>query len=357
VSAELGARSQAERPSTTGPFLFPELEGNGLGRVEVSPVSSYEEDRVKAFGLVSFDVPAGVIDVPEPFAGPGEVLVRVSASSLNNFDVGVAAGTMRDYLPYEFPAVIGNDLAGSVEAVGEGVEGFAVGQRVFGMMGMKGGVHDGSFAQLANPQAGSIVLAPDDLSYVDGGTLGVAGTTAMSGVVAVEPSEGARVLVVGATGGVGTFAIQLAALRGAHVIASVRPGDEEFVTGLGAAETIDYTGDVLATLRERYPGGIDAVIEAVSRGHDAFVALAGAVRSGGRATSVVGGAGELSKVGDVSVSNAGADGTHLVPLADLVVQGKLRVAIRRSYPLDGVAQALSDFRDQHTLGKLVITVA
>jgi NADPH:quinone reductase len=323
----------------------------------VPSVSTFQEDRVKAFGLVSFEVPAAVIDVPEPLAGPGEVLVRVSASSVNNFDVGVATGAMKDYMPYEFPAVIGNDLAGVVEALGEGAEGFAVGQRVFGMMGIKGGVHDGSFAQLANPQAGSIAPAPDGLSDADGGTLGVAGTTAMSGVVAVDPSEGSRVLVVGATGGVGTFAIQLAAMRGAHVIASVRPGDEEFVTDLGAAETIDYTGDLLATLRQRYPDGIDAVIEAVSRGHDAFVELAGAVRSGGRAASVVGGAGELLKVGDVSVSNAGADGAHLAPLADLVVQGKLRVAIRRSYPLDDAAQSLSDFKEQHTLGKLVITVA
>ena len=184
----------------------------------------------------------------------------------------------------------------------------------------------------------------------------MAGTTAMSAVEAVDPGEGARVLIVGATGGVGTFAIQLATLRGAHVIASVRPGDEDFVTDLGAAETVDYTGDVVAAIRERYPDGIDAVIDAVNRDHDAFAALAGVVREGGSATSVVGGAGESSQIGGVSVSNAGGNPAHLTALADLVVQSKLRVAIRRTYALADAAKALQDFANEHTLGKLVITM-
>lgn len=311
---------------------------------------------MKALALEAFDVPPALIDVPEPVAGPGEVLVRVYASSVNAFDVGVAAGFMKDFMPYEFPAVIGNDVAGTIESVGEGVEGFSVGDRVFGMMGSKGAIHDGSFAELATPQAGSMVVAPDGLAETDAGTLAVAGTTAMSAVEATDPSRGARVLIVGATGGVGTFAIQLAALRGAHVIASVRPGDEDFVIGLGAAETVDYTGDVAAAIRERYPDGIDSVIDAVNRDHDAFATLAGVVREGGRAASVVGGAGESSQIGEVGVSNAGGNPAHLPALADLVVQGSLRVAIRRTYALADAAKALEDFANEHTLGKLVVTM-
>lgn len=311
---------------------------------------------MKALALEAFDVPPAVIDVPEPVAGPGEVLVRVHASSVNAFDVGVAAGFMKDFMPYEFPAVIGSDVAGSIEAVGDGVEGFEIGERVFGMMGSKGAIHDGAFAELATPQAGSIATAPDGLSDADAGTLAVAGTTAMSAVGAADPSEGARVLIVGATGGVGTFAIQLATLRGAHVIASVRPGDEDFVIGLGAAETVDYTGDVVAAIRDRYPDGIDAVIDAVNRDHDAFAALTGVVREGGRAASVVGGAGESSQIGEVTVSNAGGNPAYLPAVAELVVQGKLRVAIRRTYALADAAKALQDFANEHTLGKLVITI-
>jgi NADPH:quinone reductase-like Zn-dependent oxidoreductase len=259
-------------------------------------------------------------------------------------------------MQYSFPVVIGTDVAGTIEAVGEGVDGFSAGDRVFGMMGTKGVIHDGSFAELAPPQAVSIVTAPDGLSDADSGSLAVAGTTAMSAVEAVDPRGGARILIVGATGGVGTFAIQLAALRGAHVIASVRPGDEDFVAGLGAAETLDYTGDVVVAIRQRHPDGIDAVIDAVNRDHDAFAALAGVVRDGGHATSVVGGAGEFAQIGAVPVSNSGGNPAHLTTLADLVVQGKLRVPIRRKYALDDAAQALQDFATEHTLGKLAITM-
>lgn len=311
---------------------------------------------MRALALASFDGPPAVIEVDEPVEGSGELLVRVRAASINAYDLGVAGGFMKDYLPYEFPAVIGGDLAGTIEAIGEGVDGFSVGERVFGMMGAKGAIHDGSFAELATPQAGAVVRAPESLSDQDAGSLGVAGTTAMSAVEAVDPTEGSRALIVGATGGVGSFAIQLAATRGAHVIASIRPGDEEFVMGLGAAETVDYTGDVSSTVRDRYPSGIDALIDAVNRDHDAFAALAGAVRAGGRATSVVGGAGESSEIDGVKVSNAGGNPAHLPALADLVVEGRIRVAIRRTYPLAHAVQALQDFANEHTLGKLVISM-
>jgi NADPH2:quinone reductase len=311
---------------------------------------------MKALALEAFDVPVAVIDVPDPVAGQGEVLVRMRATSVNAYDVSVAAGFMQQYMPYEFPAVIGNDVAGTVEALGTGVDGFSIGDRVFGTVGQKAAIHDGSIAELANPQAGSIVVAPQGLSDADAGTLGVAGTTAMSAVEAVDPGAGARVLIVGATGGVGTFAIQLSALRDAHVIASVRPGDEGFVADLGAAETVDYTGDIISAIRERYPDGIDAVIDTVSRDEGAFAALAELVRDDGRATSVVGGAGESTTLGGVSVSNAGGDPAHLPTLAGLIVQGELRVAVRRTYPLADAAQALQDFANEHTLGKLAISI-
>ena len=252
---------------------------------------------MRALGLASFDVPPAMMDVPEPVAGPGEVLVRVHAASVNAYDLGVAGGFMKDYLPYEFPAVIGNDVAGTIEALGEGVDGFSVGDRVFGTMGSKPAIHDGAFAEFANPRADAVANTPEALSDQDAGSLGVAGTTALSAVEAVGPGEGSRVLVVGATGGVGSFAIQLAALRDAHVIASVRPGDEGFVSDLGASETVDYTGDVVASIRERYPDGIDAVIDAVNRDPGVFAALAALVRAGGRATSVVGGAGASTEIG------------------------------------------------------------
>ncbi|HJX08189.1 MAG TPA: NADP-dependent oxidoreductase [Actinomycetota bacterium] len=310
---------------------------------------------MKALALPSFDEEPSVIEVEDPVAGPGEVLVRVAAASINAFDVTVASGGARAFMTYEFPGVIGSDVAGTVEALGHGVDAFAVGDRVFGMMGMKGAVHDGSFGELATPTAVSVARAPEGLNDVDAGSLAVAGTTAMSAVDVVAPGERTTVLVLGATGGVGAFALQLARIRGANVIASVRPGDEGFVTDLGATESIDYTGDVAGELRQRYPDGVDAVVDAVSSG-DGFSSVAALVREGGTLVSTRGAAGEAIEVGGVRVANANGNPAHLLPLADLVVTGRLKVPVRKTYPLAAAAQAIADFAEQHTVGKLVITV-
>jgi NADPH:quinone reductase-like Zn-dependent oxidoreductase len=311
---------------------------------------------IEALALEGFDRAPAVIQVSSPEPATGEVLVRVHAASVNAFDTFVAMGMAKAFMPYEFPAVIGQDVAGVVEAVGDGVEGFRNGDRVFGTIGSKGIVHDGTFAELATPLARALALTPAAVDDGQVGSLGVAGTTAMSAVDAIDPSPGATVLIVGATGGVGTFAIQLATARGASVIATVKPGDEDVVTRLGAAETVDYSNDVIEAVRERHPDGIDSVIDLVNRDPAGFGALAGLVRAGGRAVSAVGGAGEATQIGGVDVRNIGSDPSHLGVLASMMEEGKLTSAIKRTYPLSDAAIALTDFANQHTVGKLVITM-
>jgi NADPH:quinone reductase-like Zn-dependent oxidoreductase len=306
--------------------------------------------------LEGFDRPPSVIQVPAPEPAPGEVLVRVHAASVNAFDSFVAMGMAKAFMPYEFPAVIGQDVAGVVEAVGDGVEGFRNGDRVFGTIGSKGVVHDGTFAELATPLAPALALTPAAVDDGQVGSLGVAGTTAMSAVDAIDPSRGATVLIVGATGGVGTIAIQLAAARGANVIATIKPGDEDVVTGLGAAETVDYSNDVIGAVRERHPDGIDSVIDLVNRDPGEFGAFAGLARTGGRAVSAVGGAGEATQIGGIDVRNIGGDPSHLGMLASMIEELKLKAAIKRTYALSDAATALTDFTNQHTVGKLVITM-
>jgi NADPH2:quinone reductase len=309
---------------------------------------------MRALALPAFEAPPNLIDLPEPTAAPGEVVVRVAAASLNPYDALVAIGGMKEYMPYEFPVVIGTDLAGAVDSVGEGVDAFARGDRVFGTVGSKSSVHDGSFGQLVAAQAAALAPTPEVVDDRDAATLGVAGTTALSAVDALDPHDGSTVLIAGATGGVGSFAIQLASARGAHVIASVRPGDEEFVTDLGASETVDYTGDLVAAVRERHPGGIDGVIDLVNRDPAGFGALVGLVREGGRAASAVGGAGESAKIGGVDVSNVGGNPAHLPTLARLMKERKLRAPITTTYTLGEAATALQDLTSRHTLGKLLI---
>jgi NADPH:quinone reductase-like Zn-dependent oxidoreductase len=313
------------------------------------------EVAMKALALSSFDAPPAVIEVRDPIVQAGEVLVRVAAASLNPYDAFVASGAAKAYMEYEFPAVLGGNLAGTVEALGDGVDRFAVGDRVFGMMGAKGSVHDGSIAELATPQAGAIARTPDGVSDTDASTLGVAGTTAVDAIEAVRPDDGQRVLIVGATGGIGSFAIQLARLRGADVIATVRPGDEGFVTDLGATETVDYTGDVAETIRERHPDGVAAVIDAVSGGADEFQRIVGLVRKGGRAASTRGAA-QGDEIDGVTVANANGNPAHLMVLAELVAEGKVRVAVTRTFALDDAARGLGELNEQHTLGKLVVTI-
>ena len=311
---------------------------------------------MRASALEGFDRPPSVIDVPTPEPGPGEVLVRVRAVSVNAFDTFVSMGMAKDFLPYEFPVVLGSDVSGVVEAVGDGVDGFTSGERVFGTIGAKGVLHDGTFGELAAAQALSLAHTPNDVDDDDAGALGVAGTTAMSAVKAVELAAGTTVLVVGATGGVGTFAVQLAAERGAHVIASARPGDEDFILGLGAADTVDYTGDLEVIIRQRHPGGVDGVIDLVNRDPEVFATLAGLVRRGGRAVSALQGAGDATEIEGVFVSNIAADPDHLPSLASLVAERKVRAAITKRYPLADAPQAIADFTNKHTLGKLLITV-
>jgi len=311
---------------------------------------------MKALALTEKGGTPQVVDVEDPKPGAGEVLVRVAAASLNAYDLFVANGMAGQFLTYEYPVVIGSDVAGVVEALGDGAEGFAVGERVFGMMGMKGVLRDGAFGELATPQAGSLAKTPDGVGDGDAASLGVAGTTAMSAVDAVGADAGDAVLVVGATGGVGSFAVQILRERGAAPIATIRPDDDAFVTDLGAADTADYTLDVAAQVRERYPNGVDGVIDAVNRDSEAFGAMVALVKPGGRAVSVVGAAGEATDIGGVAVANTGGDPGHLDALAALVRDGKLRVPIKKAYALDEAAQALQDFVNEHTLGKLVIAI-
>ena len=200
---------------------------------------------MRAVALSSFEGSPAVIDVAEPVAGPGEVLVRVRGASVNAYDVGVAAGAMKDYLPYEFPAVIGNDVAGTIEAIGDGVEGYAVGDRVFGTIGSKAAIDDGS-SRGREPGGGG---RRDGAGRAVGRRCCIARRGRHDGdecVDAVGPAEGHR---TGPRRHRRRRDVRdpAATRRGAHVIASVRPGDEGFVTDLGAAETIDYTGDVIAT--------------------------------------------------------------------------------------------------------------
>jgi len=244
---------------------------------------------MRAYVLEGFGSRPRIADVPRPAPGEGEVLVRVRTSSVNPLDANIAGGRARRYKEYIFPAILGTDFAGVVAETGPGVTGLSPGDRVFGLL-HGNVVHSGSFAEYVAVPQDLVAVIPDPVDDRTAGALGLAGLTAESCLAAVRVGEGDSLLVVGASGGVGSYATQFATARGVRVIATARPGpEEEHVRAMGAAETVDWAaGDVAQTVRERHPNGVRGVIDLIDRDSAAFTPLVvRALASGGRAASTL----------------------------------------------------------------------
>ncbi|HEY3549401.1 MAG TPA: NADP-dependent oxidoreductase [Propionicimonas sp.] len=292
------------------------------------------------------------LSVPEP--AEGEVRVRVHAASVNGFDLAVANGYLTGMMEHRFPVVLGKDFAGTVDAIGPGVEGYAHGDRVFGVV-TKAFLGDGSFGELVTvPVAIGVAPLPDAVSFADGAAVGLAGTAASDAVAAAHLSAGQTVLIAGATGGVGGYAVQLAAAAGATVIATAHTEQETvLVTGLGAAQVVDHTGDVASQVRSGHPDGVDVVIHLA--GDPA--ALLATVRDGGRFVSTLIGTPDQVPSTTVTVVPVYATptGEVLGALAAAVADGRLRVSIDSVFPLAEMPDALAHFTSG-TRGKVVITI-
>ena len=302
---------------------------------------------MRAFVLPSFDEPPSLReDLPEPTPADGEVLVRVRWSSANPVDNGIASGGMMGRLDHEFPVTIGRDFGGVVEETGEEVYGF--------IRHAEPKVHAGTWAELIAVTADfSIAVRPESLDLEAAGSAALAGITAMACVDAVELSPDNSVLIVGANGGVGVFAVQLAVQAGARVIAPGLPEDEAFLRELGVSEVIDRDADLSSSVRELEPDGVDAIIDSANRDSARFEEGAAVLREGGRGSSPTGAAGE-----GPGRSNVGAAPTveNLERLARLIDEGGMKVPIQRRYELSDAAQALADLAGTHKQGKLAVHV-
>jgi NADPH:quinone reductase-like Zn-dependent oxidoreductase len=312
---------------------------------------------VRAFALDRPDAPAHLIDLPQPTAGEGEVLVGVIAASVNGFDIFEAGGALLGMMEHELPTVIGRDFAGVIDGVGPGVTEFAEEDAVFGFIPSAPPLKNGSFAEyIAGGAELVIVPKPAGLDDDIAAALPLAGSAALDILEAVEGHDGDVVLVAGATGGVGSLVVQLATRRGLRVIATARPVDEAFVRGLGAAETVDWeAGGVAETVRARHPDGIAALIDVVDRA-EALADLAALVRTGGHVASLLG-AVDIEGLAARSVAGhnviAAPTPDKLRHLGDLVNSGRLRVPIQAVYPLERANEALEAFQ-RGTRGKLIV---
>jgi NADPH:quinone reductase-like Zn-dependent oxidoreductase len=289
---------------------------------------------------------------PDPRPSAGELLVRVRATSVNPVDTSVAAGHFAAVATYELPATLGRDFAGTVEAVGEGVSSFGVGDEVFGYVPPVAGgtVGRGAWAELlaVRPEE-AIARRPAGLPVDEAGAAGTVGLTALACLDRVVPRAGSTVLVIGAAGGVGSMVVQLAAAAGARVVAPVRAEDADALRALGVAVVLERQADLGAALREAGVGPVDGLVDLVSSTPEAHRERAAAVRVGGEIAVVLPSAGAESYVE--------ADPAAIGRWAEILGAGDARVPIGRRYALADAPRALRELGELPTRGKLAIAIA
>ncbi len=275
--------------------------------------------------------------------GDGEVLLSVHAAAVNPFDCKCRRGLVEK----ELPAVLGSEVSGVVEA--SRAEGFAEGDEVFGLAA------SGGYAELATASAEKIAEKPAGLSHEQAAAIPVAGLTAWQAIFdRGGAQEGHTVLVAGAAGGVGHFAVQFAKLAGAHTIGTGSSRNRDFVLDLGADEYVDYTEQEVADA----VSGVDLAFDTV--GGETTASLLPAVRDGGLLVTIAGSppedaARERGVRAELVVMSASSE--QLARIAQLVAAGDVRVEIADVLPLADAPHAHELSESGHTRGKLVLSAA
>ncbi|MFF0489900.1 NADP-dependent oxidoreductase [Nocardia sp. NPDC004068] len=292
------------------------------------------------------NAPLRVTEVADPKLGPGEVLIRVRAAGVNPVDWKVMAGYLEPMLKAVFPVIPGWDVAGEVVALGPDTPEFTVGDEVMAYA-RKDVVHAGTFAEFVAVAADHVARKPAELDWAQAGGLPLAGMTAQRCLDRMNVAPGDTLVVYGASGGVGSLAVQIGRDRGARVIGTASERNHDFLRELGA-EPVAYGEGEVERIRELTPDGVTTVADFVGGQLDVTRAI---LAEGGRHTSTT----------DDTVEKEGGhyiwvrpNGAKLTELADLAKRGALRVEVSRTFILPEVGKALDASRSGHTRGKLVV---
>jgi NADPH:quinone reductase-like Zn-dependent oxidoreductase len=291
----------------------------------------------------------GVEDVEPRPLGPHDVLVRVRAAGINPGEAKIRTGALHEHFPATFPSGQGSDLAGTVTATGDAVTGWAPGDPVLGWSWERS-----SHAEYVVVPADQLVHKPDRLPWAGAGALYVAGSTAWAAVTAVDPRAGETVVVSGATGGVGTLAVQLLRLRRAHVIAVASARHQDWLESQGATP-VGYGSKVEERLRRAIEGDGGGRAHAFLDFHGGDyprIALSLGVPPHRVNTLDYGAAAALGTRSQGSAE--GTDRAVLAKLAELVTAGRIEVPISRTHPLTEVRAAFAHLEHDHPLGKVVL---
>ncbi|MCL7425455.1 NADP-dependent oxidoreductase [Streptomyces sp. YS415] len=286
-------------------------------------------------------------DVPRPDPGPGEAVVRVVVAPVNPGEAGIREGVFADIWPAHFPEGQGNDFAGWIVALGEGVRDFAIGDEVIGYLPRA------AQADYVLSPAAVLTPKPADIPWEAAAPLSAVGVTAWAAVHAVDPQPGETVVVSAAAGGVGSLAAQLARLRGATVIGTAGAHNADFLRSLDVVP-VQHGPGLAERLRALAPQGIDAYIDTFGQGNvDTAIALG--VRPQRINTIADGRA--VARYGVRSEAQEGSFSREVVAeLAALVSKGALTVPISAVHPLEEVQEAYRQVQRRHTRGKIVLSL-
>ncbi len=299
-------------------------------------------------------------DIEKPTPGPHQVLIEVKNSSINPVDWKIRAGHLSLIIPKHWPRVLGVDCAGIISEVGSSVQSFKVGDAVFGMSNPLRSQY-GAYAQFCICEKDSIAKKPDGLSFADAASIPVAALTAYKAFklqIKLQPDQ--RVLINGASGGVGSFAVQIAKTMGVKITATCGADNIEFVKSLGAGEVIDYKEQNVSTMEDKFDGIFDAsaklnfkVASRLLNKHGVYVTtVPDPYTVLGLVTSFFGG----KKAYIVSAGSGAFVQQELSAIAEMVVSGQVRPIIAKSVPLEQVPAAHKYSEDGHARGKTVVDI-
>jgi NADPH2:quinone reductase len=314
---------------------------------------------MRAVTVTEYGATPAVAEIPTPQPGAAQVLIKLRAAGMNPMDRTLASGAWKP-MPATFPMVLGADGAGVVEEVGEGTSRFSVGEDLFGQLLIPPLGSAGTYAEyVAVTEDAPLARVPSGLDDFVAAALPTAGGAGLELVDLLEPLADETVLIVGAGGGVGSFATQFAANAGANVIANVRAQDAERMRAYGATETLDHTAVALPdAVRQAHPDGIDALIDVVSDAAG-FAELASLVRPGGTAVTTVYVADEeaLSASGITGINFAlQASGELFERVAEAVADGRILAPPITRISLEEAPAALNPAQARPANAKTVITL-
>ena len=287
-------------------------------------------------------------EVPDPIVGPDTVLVRTKAVGVNPVDWKSVRGGLEARFPCHFPLVPCWDVAGVVERVGPAVTEFAPGDEVMAY-DREDHVQWGTLSELVSVPIRCLAPKPPDLGWAEAGALPLAGLTAYQCVLAAGIGPGHTVLVHGASGGVGTFAVQFASWSGARVIGTASATNHEYVRSLGG-EPVAYGDGLVEAVRELVPGGVGVIIDLV--GGDALESTLDLGNEEFRLVSVTN-PDRVKELGGRYIF-VRPNGDQLSELGRLAGEGSLRIHVRETFPFERAVEALARVEEGHGPGKVVV---